>query len=194
MNKKQTFLTDYAHWVLILITLVYFTTCGIALSGCYTPSKAAKQIDHAIDKYPKIAAQRTRAYFPCITTGSDTLIFTKDSLILVDCPDPVQPADYFHDTINLTKIVKSEVVKTKVVKVPVHLPVQYVTITKKVEDSAKIFILTAETDRLKAYSAKVDAKLIKRNWLIKWLIIALIVSVLLNYFQFKGGVKLIKNL
>lgn len=192
MNKKQTFLTDYAHWVLILITLVYFTTCGIALSGCYTPSKAAKQIDHAIDKYPKIAAERTRAHFPCVTTSADTLIFTKDSLILVDCPDVDQPTGYINDTVWLTKIDKFPVTKT--IKVPVHLPVQYITVTKKVEDSAKIFILTAETDRLKAYSAKVDAKLIKRNWLIKWLIIALIVSVLLNYFQFKGGVKLIKNL
>lgn len=192
MNKKQTFLTDYAHWILIILVLVYFTTCGIALSGCYTPNKAAKQIDHAIEKYPKIAAQRTRAHFPCITTGSDTLIFTKDSLILVDCPDVYQQTGYINDTVWLDKIVKFPV--TKVVKVPVHLPVQYITIKKKVEDSAKIFILTAETDRLKAYSAKVDAKLIKRNWLIKWLIIALIISVLLNYFQFKGGIKLIRNL
>jgi len=192
MNKKQTFLSDYAHWVLILITLVYFAACGIALSGCYTPNKAAKQLDHAIDKYPKIAAQRTRAHFPCTTTNADTLVLTKDSLVWVDCPDPVQPTDYFHDTITLTKLVKSESVKT--IKVPVQLPVKYITITKKVEDSAKIFILTAEADRLKAYSAKMEAKVVKKNWIIKWLIIALIVSILLNYFQFKGGVKLIKNL
>lgn len=194
MNKKQTFLSDHTHWLLIFFVLVYFTTCGVILSGCYTPNKAAKQIDHAIDKYPKIAAERTRAHFPCTTTSADTLIFTKDSIVWVDCPDntPAPANDFFHDTITLTKTVNKEVLKT--IKVPVQLPVKYITITKKVEDSAKIFILTAKTDRLKAYSAKVDAKLIKRNWLIKWLIIALIVSVLFNYFQFKGGVKLIKNL
>ena len=163
---------------------------AVAIVGCYTQKKATEQTQKALIKYPEVVANVARTAFPCVTTKSDTIVTSKDSIIFIDCPEtPENPApEYLRDTITntVTKYIKGE---TKYYKVPVTLPIRTITVIKTVEDSAKIFILQAEIDRLKAYGVKVDRKLHKRNKAILWLIIILSLSLVGNYLQLKSKFK-----
>lgn len=49
----------------------------LLLSGCYTPQKAARQIDKAITHHQETAAKKTRAAFPCITTSVDSSAYLR---------------------------------------------------------------------------------------------------------------------
>jgi len=49
----------------------------LLLSGCYTPQKASRQIDKAISRHPQVAAIKTRAAFPCITTSVDSSAYLR---------------------------------------------------------------------------------------------------------------------
>ncbi len=163
---------------------------AVAIVGCYTQKKAKEQTQKALVKYPEVVATIARTAFPCTTTKSDTVITSKDSIIFIECPEtPDNPApEYIRDTVTntVTKYVKGA---TQFYKVPVTLPIRTITVIKTVEDSAKIFILQAEIDRLKAYGEKVDRKLHKRNKAILWLIIILSLSLVGNYLQLKSKFK-----
>jgi len=58
-------------------------------SGCYTDSKATKQVHKAIDKKPLIALPIFRGEFPCITTGTIRIIDSTDYKIWKDSVDKV---------------------------------------------------------------------------------------------------------
>jgi hypothetical protein len=115
------------------------------LVSCYTDKKATKQIEKAISKKPELALEKFRTKYPCIQTGSDTTIVIKDTTIEVEveCPDLVDTT-FIRDTI---KTVDNKVVIKKV-PVKVQLPGQ--VITKYVEDSAKIKLLSLEINKLQA--------------------------------------------
>lgn len=49
----------------------------LLLSSCYTPQKAARQIEKAFTHYPETAAKKTRAAFPCITTSVDSSAYLR---------------------------------------------------------------------------------------------------------------------
>lgn len=142
----------------------------ILLAGCST---AKELLDKAEKKDPAIVAQYARDKYPCTDLlKPDTAIIYQDSLIYIDCPET--PTNTFevvrYDTVNN--------VITKVVKVPVNMPVQVKTITKWYEDSAKLKIyrlqvesLQADTASLNRQVAKYKGKLETRNKWLLWLII-----------------------
>lgn len=176
--------------IVVAIALIIFSA---TIGGCYTQKKATEQTNKALDKYPAVVAKIARDAFPCVTLKADTLVSVKDSLIYIDCPDTGGngSAEDFagKDTIVLTKIVKLPG-ETKKVKVPVMLPVKTITIEKKVEDSAKLFLLTkqleAETqlaiDNANA-ARKWEGRAERRMKWVWWLLIALLVS---GYFNFRS--------
>lgn len=162
---------------------------AVAIVGCYTPKKATEQTQKALIKYPGVVADVARTAFPCVTTESDTVITTQDSLIYIDCPDNtvVTTADYtWPDTV--VKVVRLPG-SVKTVRVPVTLPVRTITVTNKVEDSAKIFLITAELAKASKEVDRLQGKVERRGKLLLWLVIALAVSVLINYIQFKKNPK-----
>jgi hypothetical protein len=161
----------------IVAILAAFYLLLILLSGCYTAHKADKQINKALAHYPGKVAAIARTAFPCTTTQQDTTIAYIDTIIQADCPDN----SYFtiHDTL-LTKVVK-----TNTVKVPVKLPQKVITILQKVEDSAKIYLLSGQLSEM---TMNRDNETTRANKANKWLlcvIILLLVSIVGNYLQFK---------
>ena len=157
---------------------------SIFIVACYGPKKATEQTNKALTRYPETVAAITRAAFPCTTIKADTIISTKDSVVFIDCPE--QPENtgpqYLIDTIHITT---TKVLTGKTIRVPVNLPVRTVTIIQKIEDSAKIYLLRAATLKLQEDKNKLSTKVGNRNTALKWLIIALLCSLGLNFIQFK---------
>lgn len=178
--------------VAVLFLFGLFMLCAF-VSSCskYTQTTATEQTQKALIKYPLVVAKVARDNFPCVTQKNDTIIAYNDSLIYVDCPSIVNGTtqDYNGtDTVYLNKVVT----KNNVVKVPVYLPVKTVTVTKTIEDSAKIFQLNNsllqsvnETAKANDKIEKLEFKIANKN---KWLYIflaAFLISAFINYLQFR---------
>lgn len=130
------------------------------LASCYTDKKATKQIEKAIDRKPELALEKFREKFPCIETSSDTTIVIKDTTIEVEveCPDLVDTT-FVRDTI---KTVNNKVIVKKV-PVKVQLPAQ--VITKYIEDSAKIKVLSLKVEKLQAENSDLKERVTTlRKW------------------------------
>src|SRR4051794_33434030 len=98
------------------------------LFSCYGPKKAQRQVSKALVKQPTVVAKIARDAFPCVPIRFDTTITDHDTTVVIECPDfsSEEGDDYFStpDT-----MVKRNVI-TRIVKVPVTLPVQTITITR----------------------------------------------------------------
>lgn len=146
------------------------------LYACYSPGKA---IQKAYDKAPGKVAEFTRDKFPCAELSADTTVIYRDSVIMVECPD------FAPDTVTVLIPDTKVVTNTRTVRVPVNLPVRTVTITKIVEDSAKIFLANNERDKaVKDYEDEHDRRKTLLKWF-RWLLLAFIVSLVLHYLRFK---------
>jgi hypothetical protein len=161
---------------LAILTLIAF------LTGCYTPEKATRQADKALDKYPEKIAPKFREAFPCEVMKIDTVHDWQNSTVYVECPPQVSLVDTFY-------------LEGEPIKVPATVRVKRVTITKTVKDSAEIFALkdTIETLKRDILAYKYNFKNCERlraeegvrykNPL--YLLIALIFSVLANLLQLR---------
>ena len=155
-------------WSLIWV-LVWASSCSK-----YTEPTAIKQTTKANDKYPESIAKLVRGWYPCTITETNTVIETRDSIVYVDCPDLPQIIHEPSDTVYWDRVVNKVEVKT--VKVPVHLPVEIRYITKWVEDSAKIFVLTNDlktaVKKADDLQIRVDTMTDKRDyWRIRFFIL-----------------------
>ena len=148
----------------------------LLLSGCYSAEKA---VNKALSKDREAVAKITRDAFPCVTTSTQVQTDTVYELLEVECPELGNPA-----TVTDT-LYKDKVTYLKQGRQVVYVPGKTVTVTKKVEDSAKIFLAYSERDKaVKEY----EDEQAKRQRLLKWfwwLIIALLVSLGVNYIQFR---------
>lgn len=155
----------------------------LLLTGCYNAKKAQKQVNKALLEYPDKVATIARDAFPCITTASDTVTVTDTLLDFIDCPESPGP-EYVRDTLIIGEM------RTVTVKVPGKTQVKTVTVTQRIEDSAKIKLLTMDIAALVSVNAdqgatikKQDKKITRKNkelWI--WRIIA---SVLIIWQAYK---------
>jgi hypothetical protein len=122
----------------ILFVYILFLVCIILLASCqkYPVSQAVKDLNKAYLNYPDTTASKTRGWFPCTTTKVDTVVTSKDSIVYVDCPDLPEIITMPGST--------DTIIKEKFIKVPFTLPVKYVTVTKTIEDSAKIKLMARD--------------------------------------------------
>lgn len=144
------------------------------LGSCYTSNKAKKQLNKANDKFPDVVAKFTRDQYPCIDKKIDTAysIDTLYQYINVECPPLFPTIDTFYKTNTLYK--------NRIVKQLVAIPQRTITITKSIEDSAKIKLMASENKMCSDKLVKAENKIERlRNW-VKWLFIILIISILLN--------------
>ena len=160
----------------------YLLFALVVLGSCYTPNKANKALNKANDKFPDIVAKFTRDKYPCITKSLDTTyrIDTTYEYIDVDCPD-------YKDSVVIRDTIKSVTIfpRTVTKRVKVAVPQQTQIINHYIEDSAKIKVITSEnikcSDDLKD-KTKQSSHRLKWIW---WLIVLLIVSIFVNYLQFR---------
>lgn len=158
----------------LLFYYCLFWACVYCLFGCKTTEQ---HFNAGIKKNkPKMAAL-TRQTFPCTTT--DTLTLNKYDTLYemmdVRCPDSIQ---YRTDSFETSFAVRVPVyVKAQVMRIR-----ETVTHTIRVEDSAKIFIADYALCEANKKVEKQKDKLKVRNQFIKWLIIALAVSIFINFW------------
>lgn len=147
----------------------------LLLSACYGPKKAAKQVGKALLTHPEIVATIARDAFPCFTVKVDTII--NDKLVTIDCPATV------HDSVVIRGRDTVRTTATKFVKVPYSLP--QITIFKSIEDSAKIKLLAGQLDAAKTREILLTDKVARRGKYIAALLVAFVISVLINIIRFK---------
>ena len=162
---------------LITSTLI---TLLLIISGCYTAKKADKAIDKAQRNYPEVVAKKARSLYPCTTTKQDTAYIQHDTIIEIPCPevpiivDTLLLRDTFRDTLVLSN--------TNRIKVPVRVQIPTRTITKYVEDSAKIYVLNSELntcdDRVKRLELQLQQVTESRSKWRKWCLITWVVCAL----------------
>jgi hypothetical protein len=149
----------------LLILIILFTSCNTAEKLTYK----------AISKDRAKVAEITRKEWPCVVTAADTTyrIDTLYDLIEVQCPDTLIRVDSFETAVRVPVYIK----------VPLAREVRTVTVVKLVEDSAKIFLLTANVAALQANVAKITAerdnyKVWRNKWrkwcLITWAILIVV--------------------
>ena len=160
------------------IIAIFIAALIIWLSSCYSPRKA---LDKAYRKAPTEVAKFTREKFPCITVASDTVTQLVEVTTEADCPPS--------DTVVLLKTdsVPVEIYRTntRTVRVPVRVQVPGRTITIRVEDSAKIYLLTAQRDEWIGKATKQQYRAETRGKWLLWVFILLLLSLGTNYLQFK---------
>lgn len=192
-NNADQFLKKDAVDPLNKITQALFIVAASALmlSSCYTDNKATAQVQKAIQRKPAIAAKLTRDAFPCTTTKADTATSYKDSTVwfsfdgdqpINDNPVTASELVSIHDTIHM---IKKVAVPGKVIRVPVTVRVPTNTITLKVEDSAKIKLLTIQANDkdflINSLKGRVDRL---QRWRM-WLSLGLLISVVGNFILLK---------
>jgi len=136
------------------LVLVFF------LYGCYTPKKAEMHLDKVNENYPEKIAELCSKQYP-VRLKHDTVTEVYYDLIEVECPEYVQ--ETVHDTVTYRDTIFTKVIKS--------LPSKVVTITKVVEDSAKIKVLMAALDKEKGKVVLIEKK-VKDRFL--WVLLAII--------------------
>jgi hypothetical protein len=155
----------------------------VVLFGCYTPEKAIKQTSKALASYPEKIAPKFREAFPCTLEKTDTVYDWQNSTAWVECPPqtPLVAIDTFYNT------------SPKGAYVPIKI--ERVIIRKVIRDSAEIYALKDTIAGLKnslvncengiAAIARESANLKTQYKNPLYLLIALIFSVVANFFQLR---------
>lgn len=175
---KKINITFIAFWFIYLFMIVMI---ALGLLSCNSVKQATKHYEKAKHKNIVTVASLVRKDWPCVTTKIDTLISYKqgktDTLIqettfYADCPDTAKNAP-----------------KNSVIKVPVKVPqfvfiknndTVFLTQTKLVEDSAKIFVAQKETAKAQKDVDKYQSRANTKGWIIAVLISLFIIYILLT--------------
>lgn len=146
----------------IFLAVIIWIMLAMFLTSCNTAQRATRQVNKALFFHPEVVAKIARSAFPCIVNKSDTAIVQYDTTIIADCPEvnnyiPFNPLDTLFLLPSLPQIVKVPVV----VKIPGR------TITRTVEDSAKIKVMQSEIDTLTSDKETLQKSNRNKN---KWLL------------------------
>lgn len=158
-----------------------FLLC-LLFSSCYTQKKAGRKVDQAHIYYPELVAEKTRRWFPCVVSASDTT-YSIDSItdiISVQCPDTIA---YRVDSFETWQTVKVPVY----IKVPMQRLRETKTVTIRIKDMAAVSACEIRADTLQKSSDKYQAG---RNRWRKWCLLtwgAMGLVVLFKIFRSKIG-------
>lgn len=163
----------------------------LLLQGCNLEKQAMKHLHKAEVKSPLKVAEYCAKNFPVIITATDTIVEIEYDSIIVDCPPVKTDWVLQKDTagnyskqgvITYKKSNHRGIVRTDTIKGKKVLQTKTIinTITKYVKDSAAVekykllYINCAESSTIS------NDKLENKNQWIKWLLVALSVSAILN--------------
>ena len=180
MKLRTLYPDKNPKWAIIILFAIVVILFSLMFFGCATPEKLIKK---ALDKDSAAVAKVTRDLFPCTDIFKpDTAILYRDTTVYIECPDSITPAMF--ETIRF-----DTVTNTRIVRVPVKLPIETKYITRYFEDSAKIFLLRkamqtlqADTSALNKQVAKYKGKLHTRNVQALWLL-GLVIALLIWTFR-----------
>lgn len=143
---------------------------AILLQACNLERQAIKHLHKAEMKSPVKVAEYCAKNFPVIITSHDTITEIEYDSIIVDC-SPVKIFDTITKRVLVSGGHKKIALQTKTI---------YNTITKYVRDSAAVQHYKLLYDNCVQSSTIANDKLENKNEWIKWLLIALAVSAILN--------------
>ena len=165
--------------------MIKYLCLALVLQGCYTQKKALKDLNKANDLQPKVVADYVREHFPCTIKDTILKIDTSYQYVTILCPstDPleIKGEESIVDTIYIDKVVT----KINTIKKVVAIPSKTITITKYYEDSAKLKSLYISISQAKEELNNCQQKKESKSEWIKWLIICLCLSVILNIIQLR---------
>ena len=146
----------------LLLILVLFASCA-GPEKLYNKAKA---------KDPVKVAELCSQDWPCITIERDTAVITDTiiDIISLDCPDT---AAYGPDSVIIRVPVK--------VNVPMPRIRETREITIRIRDSVTVYLAAKANKRTDDMEGKVK----RRNKVILWLIVALVISILLNILKLR---------
>lgn len=142
----------------------------LLLTGCNLERQALKHLRKAEMKSPLKVAEYCAKNYPVVIKATDTITEVEYDSIIVDC-SPVKIIDTIRTTTLVNSGQKKVVVQTKTI---------YNTITKYVKDSAAVQQYKLLYDNCVQSSALSNQKMERKSEWIKWLLIALGLSVILN--------------
>jgi hypothetical protein len=191
--KNKGVQVPYFYFMRYLLIILLFTSC-------YSYKKANNQLDKAYKHYPEIVAQKTSNWFPCgwqvkDIDSSEMVDYLKrvDSINklvnVITCFDTIPEIIYTKECKQYEAIIDSlqariNQVKKVITKVNtiVSKPV-IVTKTVLVTDTAKLYFLNSEIVKYRELSDKYQNKY--QFWLkvCLWALIALIISLLINFIK-----------
>ena len=147
----------------------------ILVSSCHTAKNALNKVKKADYYHPEVVAEYTRTKYPCKLVDSIVKYDTSYDFVEIQCPDFVSSS-----TDTIYKIVSSNIVKPKPIKV---ITTKIITkeIVRDVIDSACYKEVEVYIQQNKDLSMTINDK---NDW-IKWLLIILCVSILINFIQSK---------
>lgn len=154
------------------------------LVGCYSPKKAAKQINKAQLNFPEVLAKKSSELYPCKPkkAGSDS---TKYKTVIKKIKQIDTAYFYSTDTICKLDTVLIEKNCTKVLykyrEILKDLPAVHDTVT--VTDEAGMISLQYQLKQASVNSDDYKAKYFKSLWFNIWLLIAIIALVLIIKFN-----------
>ena len=158
-----------------------FLLC-LFFSSCYTQKKAGRKVDQAHSYYPELVAEKTRSWFPCVVSFSDTIQRTDTlyDLIEVQCPDTIA---HRVDSFETWQAVKVPVY----IKVPIQRLRETKTVTIRIKDMAAVSACEIRADTLQGSSDKYHAGRNRwRKWCL-WTWGAMGLVVLFKIFRSKIG-------
>jgi hypothetical protein len=148
------------------------------LIGCNTPRMAEKKIHYAYKHHPEVVAKFLNDSLPCVTTRIDTIQTTELEYITIKCPDWFDmPMDTQWLTSSRTQLIEGSKV--------VAYEKKYVTIEKTIKDSAEAMKYKLQLNKAMSDNEKLTKKVDTKNKWLMWLVIALLVSIIVNLIQFK---------
>lgn len=167
----------------------------VTLISCNPSKLATKKINKAYELDAGKVAEFCSEKFPVITIETDTVVVVEYDFIEIECP-PVQKPEWIlkkdstgsiskQGVITYKKSIKRGIVRvdTMPTKVKVKTPITTKVITKYVKDSAQITSISSQLKNCEEDSKEIRKKLDNKNEWIKWLIIALCLSVIVNVIQ-----------
>jgi len=147
---------------------------SILLASCYTPKKAEKSLNKAFIKQPEVVAKKTRNWFPCIVTQSDTITQRDTSFIELQCPNDSSKKDTIYLN-GKTKIITNSKI--------IALPSTKIYVTKYIKDSANEFLVQQSITQ---YIKDVEKYKHRYHLFLKFSLILLLIVIiyaLLRYFR-----------
>lgn len=183
----MTYQQPPVKWLAILIFSL-FAICIMALCSCskYTEQAATAQLEKAHDKFPGTVAEKTRQWFPCITTGTKTdstkylewmaaadslnAIYEREksklpevaNLNISDSVDCIEKCNEKINEMNQSIGLKDDYI-VKLLRQISTIKNNPIHDTTEVEDKAKTKLMQDEIDRLNKLGASKDATIEKKD-------------------------------
>lgn len=163
--------------------------------SCYSSNKAERQIIKAQLIHPEIVSKKTMQWYPCITsepsidsTDIKRWMHDVDSIksrieIQIDTIEIIQKDSFAYNKLMRQFVISNRIVESLKLLLNTKTPTIYKTIY--ISDSSRLFVLQNSIDKEKLSTEKFRSKYEKWLSIGIWLLVALLISIIINIIQLK---------